>query len=165
MLEVYVLIEKAKTLPQKVITGITAVIFALLFLLALMSPVFVLAVIVIGIVLYLQLFKSYREYEYSYFDGEVRFALIKNKSKRKKLKGYTMDEVIQIAPAHDRTVMKYENTSDIVKKDFTSRKKGVPYYDMVVKTEDGLVLIMFEPDEKYLNAVNVKYRSKVIMAS
>lgn len=103
-----------------------------------------------------------KEYEYSYFDGEVRFAKITNKSRRKNLKSYSMDEVIQIAPAGDPSVTRYENDHSVKVKDFTSGNKENPYYDMIVKDSDGVILFKLELDEAYLNAVCMKYASKVI---
>ena len=103
-----------------------------------------------------------KEFEYSFFDGDVRFAKVMNKSRRKALKSFSMDEVIQIAPAGDRCVYKYENDQSVKVIDYTSGYKDVPYYDMIVKNQDQISLIKFEPDEKYLDAVCVKYAQKVV---
>jgi hypothetical protein len=88
-----------------------------------------------------------------------------NKSRRKRLAVYTMEEVVQIAPAGDRCVYKYENDAAIKKLDYTSGRKDVPYYDMVVNIEGEMKLIKFEPDDKYLDAVAVKYAQKLVRRS
>ena len=101
------------------------------------------------------------EFEYSYFDGELRFAKIKNKSRRKRLGIYSMESVAAIAPAGDRSVYNYENGNEIKKIDYTSGQKDVPYYDIVIKSPDENVLIKAELDDKFLTEVEKKYRSKV----
>ena len=74
----------------------------------------------------------------------------------------SMEEVLQIAPAGDRSMHKYENDSQVKKKDYTSGIHNVPYYEMAVKTTNGISLIKFEPDDKYLDAVCMKFPQKVI---
>jgi translation initiation factor IF-1 len=111
---------------------------------------------------YLFQFRWNKEFEYSYFDGEVRFARISNKSRRKSLKVFPMDEVATIAPSEDRSVYKYENDNGMRIVDYTSGRKDEPYYVMIRKTGEVTEVIRFEPDEKYLDAVCVKYGQKVI---
>ena len=85
-----------------------------------------------------------------------------NKSRRKRLVVYSMDEVSQIAPAGDRSVYRYETDNTVKVLDYTSKIKDQPYYEMVVQKEGNTYLIKFEPDDKYLDAVQVKYAQKVI---
>ena len=73
-----------------------------------------------------------------------------------------MDEVVTIAPAGDRSVYDYENDNSVQVKDYTSHKKDTPYYDLVIKKEAGTLLIKYEPDDEYLDAVQVKYAQKVV---
>ena len=110
---------------------------------------------------YLMIMAQNTEFEYSYFDGELRFAKIKNKSRRKRLGIYSMESVAAIAPAGDRSVYNYENGNEIKKIDYTSGQKDVPYYDIVIKSPDENVLIKAELDDKFLTEVEKKYRSKV----
>lgn len=119
--------------------------------------------LVCGIVWFVLIGNS-KEFEYSYFDGEVRFAKVLNKNRRKSLGSYPMDDVIQIAPAGDRSVSQYEREGVKVI-DYTSHDKDTAYYDMVLKKEGETLLIKFEPDDKYLEAVEFKYRQKVIRRS
>ena len=101
------------------------------------------------------------EYEYSYFDGELRFAKIKNKSRRKHLATYSMESVVTIAPAGDRSVYNYENGGELKTVDYSSGLKDIPYYDIVIKSPDANVLIKAELDDKFITEVEKKYRSKV----
>ena len=118
----------------------------------------ILFAVVFGLIAYLMIMAQNTEFEYSYFDGELRFAKIKNKSRRKRLGIYSMESVAAIAPAG---VYNYENGNEIKKIDYTSGQKDVPYYDIVIKSPDENVLIKAELDDKFLTEVEKKYRSKV----
>ena len=120
----------------------------------------ILFAVVFGLIAYLMIMAQNTEFEYSYFDGELRFAKIKNKSRRKRLGIYSMESVAAIAPAGDRSVYNYENGNEIKKIDYTSGQKDVPYYDIVIKSPDENVLIKAELDDKFLTEVEKKYRSK-----
>ncbi|MEE1303722.1 MAG: DUF6106 family protein [Agathobacter sp.] len=163
MSEVYVLVETKKSMLRMILAYVFLFLaVACIGFTAIGAYVCVPFVFIFGVLFYFLLFKGYKEYEYSYFDGDVRFAKILDKSRRKRIKGCTMEEVVQIAPAGDRSVYNYENNKTTKFRDFTSKKKGVPYYDMVVKTDDGFIIYMLELDDKYLDAVCLKHASKVI---
>ena len=154
-MEVYVLVPVRKTVVAKVV-GTLMLVLAVVSLLAacLTSGITLPVALVCGIVWFVLMGNS-KEFEYSYFDGEDR---------RKSLGSYTMDDVIQIAPAGDRSVSQYEREGVKVI-DYTSHDKDTAYYDMVLKKEGETLLIKFEPDDKYLEAVEFKYRQKVIRRS
>ena len=76
----------------------------------------ILFAVVFGLIAYLMIMAQNTEFEYSYFDGELRFAKIKNKSRRKRLGIYSMESVAAIAPAGDRSVYNYENGNEIKKR-------------------------------------------------
>ena len=97
----------------------------------------ILFAVVFGLIAYLMIMAQNTEFEYSYFDGEMRFAKIKNKSRRKRLGIYSMESVAAIAPAGDRSVYNYENGNEIKKIDYTSGQKDVPYYDIVIKSSSS----------------------------
>ena len=120
----------------------------------------ILFAVVFGLIAYLMIMAQNTEFEYSYFDGELRFAKIKNKS-RKRLGIYSMESVAAIAPAGDRSVYNYENGNELKKIDYTSGQNDVPYYDIIIKSPDENVLIKAELDDKFLTEVEKKYRSKV----
>ena len=162
MTEVYVLVERKKSTLMRVVTAAVLAIGILFALFSMIAPLFLSGALILLVVWYFFLFRSSKEYEYSFFDGELRFAKIMNKSRRKRLRVFTMDEVIQIAPAGDRSIYKYEQDNTVKKIDYTSGNKDVPYYHLIMKNEDGLNMISYEPDDKYLDAICVKYGQKVI---
>lgn len=164
MVEVFVLIERKPSGLRNLLAWLCMCLAVVsLLLMCRASAFFIVAAVFVGLWYWL-FFMSKFEYEYSFFDGDIRFAKVINKSRRKTLKGYTVEDLIQIAPAGDRSVYKYENDSTVTVKDYTSGKKDVPYYDMIIKDNEknSLLLIKAELDDKYLDAVCFKSASKVI---
>ena len=162
MLEVYVLVEKQKTLLMKILTVVCFVIGAYFMYATLVGLIIFFAIAVPFLALGWFLKDRSLEYEYSYFDGDFRFAKIISKQKRKELIGYDIENIVVIAPKDDRSVYQYINNPQIQSRDLTSGCKDAKVYAMVAKVEDGMHLTYFEPDEKYLDAVCIKYRQKVV---
>lgn len=102
------------------------------------------------------------EYEYTYYDGELRIAKIINKAKRKNMLAVNMEDVLAIAPRGDRSVYKYENDNALKYKDFTSGVKAAKVYELVFKGEKDMCRYEFEPDEEMLDAIRVKYPRTVV---
>ncbi|MBQ8278847.1 MAG: hypothetical protein IJZ23_03305 [Roseburia sp.] len=107
-------------------------------------------------------FFSNVEYEYTYFDGDLRMAKITNKSRRKNLVDVSMEDVLTIAPKGDRSIYKYENDNNCKYKDLTSGEASAKVYALVFKSEKGTCRYEFEPDEEMLNAIMVKYPRLVV---
>ena len=84
-MEVYVLVPVRKTVVAKVV-GTLMLVLAVVSLLAacLTSGITLPVALVCGIVWFVLMGNS-KEFEYSYFDGEVRFAKVLNKNRRKSL--------------------------------------------------------------------------------
>ncbi len=162
MYEVYVLVQRKKAVYTVLLGALFLALGIGCLLLSCVSVTAICFAIIFLFLWYLFQFQMNKEFEYSFFDGEVRFAKVMNKSRRKQLKSFSMDEVIQIAPAGDRCVYKYENDQSVRVVDYSSGYKDVPYYDMVIKNGEQISLIKFEPDEKYLDAVCLKYAQKVV---
>lgn len=164
MMEVYVLVPTRRPAWMRILTclSIAATVTSAFFVFVFGSLVFLPICAIFAGAWYFLNHASNREYEYSYFDGEVRFARVTNKSRRKRLKEYTMEQVVKIAPAGDSSVQQYERDNNITVKDFTSGKKENPYYDMIVKDSESLILYKVELDDKYIDAVCMKYASKVV---
>ena len=160
-MEVYVLVERKKNIILRVLEIIVLAGTAICAFLGMFAIIFLPIALILG-GLGVFLYTRNYEYESSYFDGEVRFAKIINKSSRKRLPGYTMDEVLTIAPSGDRSVYRYEHEEKMTVRDYTSRNKDAKVYIMIAKGAKGLEMIKFEPDEKYLDAVCIKYRQKVV---
>ncbi len=162
MFEVFVLVPRRKPAVVHFLAYLFLGLAIVFFLMTCYSFVYMTLSFIFAVIWYFLQFRQYREFEYSFFDGEFRFARSVNKSRRKRLKIISIDEVLQIAPSGDQSVARYENDATVKKIDYTSRRKGAPCYDLAYKGENGLNLIRFEPDEPYLDAVCIKYGQKVI---
>lgn len=116
--------EKLVIVPKKTTGGHKAGMIAFFVLTCLclvlsmfVSPVmFLVPTIIFGVIWYLFAFRSEVEYEYTYYDGDLRFAKIRNKAKRKKIAYLSMDDVLTIAPKGDRSIYKYENDRSVTVK-------------------------------------------------
>ena len=162
MLEVYVLVERQKSLVMKIFTVLSFVIGAYFMYATLVGLLIFFAIAVPFLALGWFLKNRNVEFEYSYFDGDFRFAKIISKQKRKELIGYDIDNIVVIAPKGDRSLYQYENNAQVKTRDLSSGNKDAKLYGMVAKTEEGYHMTWFEPDEKYLDAVCIKYRQKVV---
>ena len=162
MLEVYVLVEKRKSLVMKLASVLCFVIGASFMALSLMGALLLFALAAPLMALGVFLNNRSIEYEYSYFDGDFRFAKIISKQKRKELIGYDIENIIVIAPKGDRSLHQYLQNPQVKTRDLSSGTQNGKVYGMVAKTEEGYHLTWFEPDERYLDAVCIKYRQKVI---
>ena len=162
MFEVYVIVEKQKSLVTKFLSALCVVIGTYLAFFALRGLILFMVSAILFIGLGWFLYTRNIEYEYSYFDGEFRFARITNKQRRKELPGYDAKNVLIIAPKGNRSLYQYENGQQIKVRDLSSGKPDAKLYGMVVNTQAGTHLVWFEPDEEYLDAVCIKYAQKVV---
>mgnify|MGYP003300901952 CR=1 FL=1 len=162
MLEVYVLVNRKKSFLERCVCSGLFVLGAVFLYATLFYSFGLISLSVLAFILGFIFARRSTEYEYSYFDGDVRFAKVINKSRRKNLRGYIMDNILVIAPEGDRSVYNYENDVQAKKRNLATGKKDAKVYVMVAKRESGIEIIRFEPDEKYLDAVCMKYPQKVI---
>ncbi len=163
MHEILVIIPRRKKSGGKVLNMVWFVLACLMIILAMGSPLFfTIPAVVFGLLWYYQTYQSEIEFEYTYYDGDLRFAKIRAKSRRKSIAMLEMDDVMIIAPRGDRSVTKYENDRGIPCKDLTSGRPDAKVYELVCKGEKGLLRYEFEPDEDMLNAITVKYPRSVV---
>lgn len=164
MNEKLVIIPKLVTSGKKMMTIVLFVIACILLLLStFVSPLlFFLPAILVMVLWVWQGFFSNVEFEYTYFDGDLRFAKIRNKAKRKKIADINMEDVVILAPKGDRGVYKYENDKNLKCINLTSGRADAKVYELIVKNEEGFMRIEFEPDEEMLNAMMVKYARIIV---
>lgn len=161
--EKLVIVSKKQTPGKKIFDVVLFVVTCILLVLAMIVPFAFAIPAVIGAVLwYFLSFRSDVEYEYTYYDGELRFAKIRAKSRRKNLGEIHMDDVLAFAPKGDRSVYKYENDKSVNCKKLTSGNPDAKVYEVVFKGEKGINRYEIEPDEEMLDAILVKYPRTVI---
>lgn len=161
-MEVYVLINRKKGIGIFILDSILMTLTIGTLLIAFLSPLFFILTVVFGLGFYGTHFLTNIEYEYSYFGGEIKFCKIINKSKRKALLRFPMDEVLKIAPAGDESVVYFEKDKNYVVTDLTSRNRDVSYYELFVNHGEKRQCIKFEPDDAFLKEIRIKYPSKVV---
>ena len=161
-MEIYVLVEKKQNVLLKIIGILCAIAGVFAALLAMVGEFVFLLVACLCFVCFYFFTMWNCEYEYSYFDGEFRFARIINKSSRKQFQSYAIEDVLVFAPIADRSIHQYLQNSSIKKIDYTTGNKDAKVYALVAKGEKGMQLIAFEPDDRYLDEVCIKYRQKVV---
>lgn len=158
MREVLNVVAKQKSTGKKIVTWLWLVLACLSFIMCFAMPfVFLIPMILFGVVWYMQMFQSDVEYEYTYYDGDFRFALIKAKRKRKKIAYLDVNNVVAIAPKGDRSMYKYESDRSITYKNLTSGFPDTKIYDLVYRDGEKVSVIQFEPEEEFIDAVMVKY--------
>lgn len=164
MNEKLVIVPRKVTGTKKVLNIVLFVAACILLLLAtFVSPfLFFIPAFLVVVIWVWQGFFSNIEYEYTYFDGDLRLARIRNKSRRKNLADVNMEDVIMIAPKGDRSVYKYENDKSMQYKDLTSGDASAKVYELIFKSIKGMYRYEFEPDEEMLDAIRIKYPRIVV---
>lgn len=158
MREKLVIIPRRRSMGKKILTIVLFVVTCLLILLTIAMPViFMIPAILSGLGWYFATYQTDIEYEYTYYDGEFRFAKIRAKRRRKHLGQVMMDDVTIIAPKGDPSVYKYENDQQMNYRDLTSAEAGAKVYEIIFKGDKGMCRYEFEPDEDMLDAVSIKY--------
>lgn len=101
------------------------------------------------------------EYEYVFVDGQLDFDRITGKAKRKTMLRIDMEQVDMIAPANSHALDNYQNVQ-LENKDFSSRDKNSSPYVIILNNNNKKMRIIFEPNEKMLNAMKQKSPRKVV---
>ncbi len=163
MRQCLVIVPKERTAFKKTMILVLFLLTCFLIIASIPVPIlFLIPAIICGIIWFYQNYRSDVEYEYVYFDGDLRIAKITDKRKRKNVAWLTMeDHIILIAPKGDRSVYKYENDKSLTYKNFGSGRPDAKVYELIAKGEKGISRYEFEPDEEMLDAMLIKY-SKVV---
>lgn len=91
------------------------------------------------------------EYEYSFLNGELSVDKIMGQRKRKTIASFDIKNAEIVAPSmSDEVVRRVNNT---VTKDYSTGYKGGNLYSMIINDADGLKQVLFEPNEKILDAM------------
>lgn len=164
MREQLIFVPKKVTTTKKILNILWFALACICFLGAtfIAPPVFMLPALGFSVLWFFMQFRSNIEFEYTYYDGELKFAKIRNKARRKGIARINMDDVLQLAPKGDRSVYKYENDNSVKTKNLTSGDPEAKVYVVVSKSEAAVTKYEFEPDEDMLDAIMVKYPRVVI---
>lgn len=100
------------------------------------------------------------EYEYIYCDGQLDFDKIMGNSKRKTIKRIDFEQVDVMAPLGSHSLDGYSHVQSIVK-DFSSKRKDIKPYVIIAKDGVTITKYLFEPNEKMIQLIKMKYARKV----
>ena len=97
------------------------------------------------------------EYEYIFLNGDLEFAKIVGKKKRVELLSVSMNEVELVAPLSSDKLAPYErgDSSRYAVRDYSSAfpSHRERMYAMICRTENQAYRIIFEPNEKMIEAM------------
>ena len=153
--------RKQVGLEKTLVMCFFAIACSMTFMSLFVSPIFS-SLAIVGIILWVWRSRRNIEFEYTYYDGDLRMAKIINKAKRKNIVSVNMEEVLIIAPKGDRSIYKYENDNSCRYRDLTSGDSSAKVYAVIFKDEKGMCRYEFEPDEAMLDAICVKYPRSVV---
>lgn len=91
------------------------------------------------------------EYEYSFLNGELSVDKIMGQRKRKSIADYDIKEAEMIAPVMSEQVIRASANATI--KDFTSGTKNGEIYAMIINNANGKTKVLFEPNQKIIEAM------------
>ena len=123
---------------------------ALSVLLVFIIPYAVWVTMILVIVDYILIRRMDVEYEYIYYNGDLDIDKIMNKESRKRVFSTKMDDVIVIAPSGTQEVLGYEILKAI---DLSTCTPGNKTYELVTTFKGEKVRVIFEPNEKMLEAM------------
>ncbi len=164
MHEKLVIVPQQRTVFKKIMVLVWFLLTCLnLFFAIFVFPLFILPTMLFGFVWFWWNYRTDIEFEYVYFDGDIRIARIKDKRRRKNIVWATMEEsVVAIAPKGDRSVYKYENDKSIPYRNIGSGIPGAKVYELIIKKEKGLIRYEFEPDQDMVEAIAARYPRGIV---
>ncbi|MDO4522579.1 MAG: DUF6106 family protein [Eubacteriales bacterium] len=123
---------------------------AVLTLLTGLSIVFLLATIALGVADYFVIPTLDVEFEYLYVNGELDIDKIMSKQKRKRAYSTDISELELLAPSRSHALDYYNNQKNLKTYDFSSGAADQVSYTMIVKKDQGLERVIFEPNDTIL---------------
>ncbi len=105
----------------------------------------------------------YREYEYLLVADELEIAVVKNKSRRKKLKTFTLNELQCMAPVQSHRLDSYHSNPQLKVLDFSSGNQDHEVYGMIFASQGMLQELKVEPTQGMLEEIRIRHASVVFM--
>ncbi|MDK2809082.1 MAG: hypothetical protein PWP24_1819 [Clostridiales bacterium] len=115
------------------------------------------AVVIVGVIYFFP--RLNYEYEYIFCDGQIDFDKIMGGNKRKNLLKIDMDEMELAGPVKATEVASYQNLKT---RDFSSKQQNGRVYVLIVRVNNEMIRVLFEPSEKMLELMRRKSPRKVI---
>lgn len=113
-------------------------------------PLFIVIVLLLAGLALLAFFLMNVEYEYFYMNGYFEIDRIASKSIRKKVFEMKINELEVLVPEGGFEVQPYRSLKE---KNFTSRRKDQPHYEMVVSRNGKKWKVLLEPSEMMVESM------------
>ena len=107
--------------------------------------------ILLGYATYLVWAYTSVEYEYSFLNGELSVDKIIGQRKRKSIASYDIKEAEIVAPFVSDAVVRA--SANAIIKDYSTRINNNDVYAMIINNSNGKFKVVFEPNEKVLEAM------------
>lgn len=158
------LVKKNQTAKDKLIKfGLIGLVVVLGVGGILINPIFLTVALVLGVITYFILPSTDLEFEYLFVNGEMDVDKVMSKTKRKKVKSFSIKDAEMVASMKSHRLDYYKNNQKMKILDFSS---GDPeHYRLAVITHDGAdtCMIIIEPDEKLAGQIKYCAPSKVFL--
>lgn len=102
------------------------------------------------------------EYEYVFCDGQLDFDKIMGNAKRKTALRIDFDKVEIMAPAKSHSLDSYNHIQQLKVKDFSSQNPEAKVYAIIVRKDNEVNKVLFEPNEKMIACIKQKAPRKVV---
>jgi hypothetical protein len=153
-------VKRKETVGTYALRVVLVVAAVLAFLLTFQNQIllFISAILIVAII---YLFPRLSiEYEYVFCDGQLDFDKIMGKAKRKTALKIDFEQVEVMAPLGSHALDGYTHVN-CVDKDFSSGDKEVKPYVVIWREGEKTTRIKFEPNEKMINCIKMKYPRKL----
>ncbi len=137
------------------------VTMALLLYGAMFQALFLMLGIIMIPVSFTSIKNRYREYEYLLVSEELDIAVVKNKSKRKKLASYALSELQCMAPVQSHKLDGYHSNPQLKVHDYSSGNPEHTIYSMIFASQGMLQEVKVEPSKAMLDEVKMHHASIV----
>ena len=159
------LVKKNQTFKEKLTKfGVITLVVILGLGGLILSPIFLIAAMILGFAaFYFILPSTDLEFEYLFVNGEMDIDKVMSKTKRKKVKSFSIKDAEIVASMKSHRLDHYKNNQKMKTLDFSS---GDPeHYRLGVIARDGAeaCMIIIEPDEKLANQIKYCAPSKVFL--
>ena len=138
---------------RNIFIGLGAMCVLLMLIAGGLLPVFLLGAALMFILAYFCQQRIYIEYEYLYLDKTFSVDKITNKSKRKKIAEYSLENMEVLAPIGSHHLDSYDNRPGMKGLDFSSRQPDANLYIMIVKNGSTLYKLMIECNDDLYNQI------------
>ena len=153
------LVAKKSRPTDILIKGVVIGLTVFFFILGLMVPVFLIAGVIGGVVIWLFLPNLSLEFEYLYVSKTLEIDKIMSKSKRKKAVEYDLEKMEIFAQTGAYQLDNYKNLQT-VEKNYTSRENDRDVWIMIVHSGNEVHRVLLEPDEELITAIKNQYPRK-----